>query len=172
MKQVFYMVLCVCFFNIASGQKLTTPPPKKIPADLSIVSITFENATITKQPSIIPGPNGTQPANKPVTSPNPAVKCTVVIRNDYSDSYYVVLAVSFPPDATILSRPVSSSIPERQGSFPQVTMNFGHMTAGQTASAEFVFTPSKYKNAVMANIISSPMDEVTGNNSKSALFKN
>ena len=162
MKYLLFSLLSVPLFSVAVCQK------KEIPADLSVVSVTLENATITKQPPIVSGTNGTQQPTKPVISSNPALKCTVVIRNDYNDSYNVSLLVTFPSDATILTTPANCSVPFRQDPYPQRQVDFGHMTAGQTATVEFTFATAEIKRVVRTYVFSIPMDNTTANNYKNA----
>lgn len=178
MKQVIFCLTCLAIFSVALSQKPNNTVPKINPvADLSIASIKLENAAITKPPTILNNPNGTQQQSTSNTTPaNPPIKCTVVIKDEYNKATGVYIKAYIPRDSQVLTSPANTEIKSLEAGdrYNNVAIIYlrapiGNMEAGTTASIEFTFSRSlKYNNTIIARVDSNIMEDNTANNTNKA----
>jgi hypothetical protein len=166
MRQSLIFLSCLIIVQAAAGQKPSqvVPAPVNLPArpapDLRISSLSLTHAAISKQPPIVASPNGGQQGPANTSSPNPAVQCSIVLNDDFSEQDSIVIEMGLPVGATILQLPSNGTL---DAGFTQIRnavvgatpvhIRIGHMNAGQVMTVQFSFATNTSPVKVWAHAV-------------------
>jgi hypothetical protein len=166
MKKFLSLTGCLAFSCLAIAQGGPW-------ADVSISSLTLSFMPITKQPSILPNPNGTTQAPKSVESTNPNVQVSFVVKDADANATNVQVTATIECSCTILSKGLAKKVYPTTNKDGTVYWNLaflvGNMVPGQTASFDFTMTGDKIQNAVKVHAYhSDPRDGMPQNDERRA----
>jgi hypothetical protein len=166
MKTIFFLAACISFASMTFAQNHFIP-------DVSVSSVSLSFIPITKQPSILPNPNGNQQPAKSIESNNPNVSCTFAISVADDSATNVQATATLECNCTILSKGLAKKvypITNKDGTvYWNLIFALGNMAKGQSQSFDFTMTGDKIQNAIKVQVYSSDLrDGRPYNNSRSA----
>ncbi|MDP4216401.1 MAG: hypothetical protein Q8927_09380 [Bacteroidota bacterium] len=177
MRQPLLLLLCLAIFQAAAGQKTSqvVSAPVNLPTrpapDLRISSMTLTHATIPRQTPILNNPNGSQQGSANTSSSNPAVECSIVLNDEFSEQDSIVIELGIPVGATILQLPTNGLL--ETGSMPvrnalviasPAHIVIGHMNAGQVMTIQFTFATNTSPVKVWAHAVGKYAEPAWKNN--------